>query len=71
MRSEAQASREEIQSRAASRGFILVDVLPAASYETGHLPGAVSLPLADIERRAASVLPDRAAAIVVYCGGFT
>ena len=65
------ASRQEILARRGSRDFVLVDVLPAESYHAGHLPGAISLPLADIDGRASNVLPDRSADIVVYCGGFT
>ena len=49
----------------------LVDVLSPESFAAFHLPGATSLPVSDIPRRAAAVLPDRDARIVVYCGGPT
>ena len=49
----------------------VVDVLPRESYAGGHIPGAVSLPLAEIEARARQVLPDLAAEIAVYCAKFT
>jgi rhodanese-related sulfurtransferase len=62
---------DEVRSRAGTPGFALVDVLPAASYLEGHIPGARSLPLADIPARAAAILPDLDADIVVYCGGPT
>jgi rhodanese-related sulfurtransferase len=62
---------DEVRARAGTSGFTLLDVLPAASYAAGHLPGASSLPVADISSRAAALLPDLNADIVVYCGGPT
>jgi rhodanese-related sulfurtransferase len=47
-------------------GFVLVDVLGEPYYRYSHLPGAINLPLEEIER-APEVLPDRDAEIVVYC----
>jgi rhodanese-related sulfurtransferase len=67
----AEPTLEEVRRRAGTSGFTLVDVLPAASYEEGHLPGAWSLPVADIPSRARALLPDLDADIVVYCGGPT
>ena len=63
--------RAEIVARQNDRRFVLVDVLPRSSYEEGHLPGALSLPLAEIEGRAGAVLPDRDADIAVYCASET
>jgi rhodanese-related sulfurtransferase len=67
----AEPTLEEVRARAGTPGFTLVDVLPAASYAEGHLPGAWNLPVADLRTRAATLLPDRDADIVVYCGGPT
>jgi rhodanese-related sulfurtransferase len=64
-------SREEIAGRIGDRRLAIVDVLPLESYEGGHLPGAISLPLAEVTGRARGVLPDLDREIVVYCGGFT
>jgi rhodanese-related sulfurtransferase len=64
-------SREELQKRLQTTSLTLVDVLPAESYATGHIPKAVSLPLDDLTHRASDLLPDRHAEIVVYCGKFT
>lgn len=63
--------RSEIVARRGDPAFVLVDVLPRASYEEGHLPGALNLPVAEIETRAGEVLPDRAADIAVYCASDT
>ena len=53
------------------RDFILLDTLPSAAYAAGHLPGARHLMSDDVLARAADVLPDRAACIVVYCASAT
>ena len=48
------------------RGAQLVEVLPAQEYEELHLPGAVSLPLKELDAQAAERL-DRKRPVVVYC----
>lgn len=46
---------------------ILVDVRETAAYVRGHLPGALSLPAAQFDQRAAAVLPaDKALPLVFY-----
>jgi rhodanese-related sulfurtransferase len=62
---------EEVRERLGRPGFRLVDVLPRESFEEEHIRGALSLPLAEIPRRASSVLPNRSEEIAVYCGGPT
>jgi rhodanese-related sulfurtransferase len=64
-------SREELATALRRRRVTLVDVLSPESFASVHLPDAINLPLAEIGRRAASVLPDRHASIVTYCGGPT
>jgi phage shock protein E len=46
---------------------ILLDVRTPGEYASGHLSGALSIPLDALAARAAEKLPDRSAAIVVYC----
>jgi rhodanese-related sulfurtransferase len=48
------------------RGAQLVEVLPREEYEEMHLPGAVSLPLKELDARHTELL-DRARPVVVYC----
>ncbi len=48
------------------RGAQLVEVLPEAEYAEAHLPGAVNIPLKQLDARAAGVL-DRDRPVVVYC----
>jgi rhodanese-related sulfurtransferase len=64
-------SREELLRRLHDPGLIIVDALPASSYEAGHIPGAINLPAAVIGDLARQLLPDPAAEIVVYCAKFT
>ena len=49
----------------------LVDVLSPESFAANHIPQAINLPVADIPTRAAEVVSERDAPIVVYCGGPT
>jgi rhodanese-related sulfurtransferase len=64
-------SRDELVRVLSAGRITLVDVLSPESFAARHIPGAVNLPVADIGRRAADVLPDRRARIVTYCGGPT
>lgn len=64
-------SREEMRRRLRDPALTVVDVLPHASYAAGHIPGALSLPVAEVTSRAREVLPNLAAEVAVYCGSFT
>ncbi len=48
------------------RGAQVVEVLPADDYAPAHLPGAISLPLRELDERRSAVL-DRTRPVVVYC----
>lgn len=48
------------------RGAQLVEVLPEDDYAQAHLPGAVNLPLRELDEHHAVVL-DRTRPVVVYC----
>ena len=47
-------------------GAQLVEVLPAAEYRDEHLPGAVNIPLKELDATSAARL-DRRRPVVVYC----
>jgi rhodanese-related sulfurtransferase len=49
-----------------SAGAQLVEVLPTDEYEEEHLPGALSIPLKQLDARTAARL-DRTDPVVVYC----
>jgi rhodanese-related sulfurtransferase len=64
-------SRDELIRALRAGRITLLDVLSPESFAARHIPGAINLPVADLSRRAADVLPDRRARIVTYCGGPT
>ena len=47
-------------------GAQLVEVLPEAEFEEEHLPGAVNIPLKELDAGTAQQL-DRSRPVVVYC----
>jgi rhodanese-related sulfurtransferase len=47
-------------------GAQLIEVLPRAEYAEEHLPGAISLPLKELDATTATTL-DRTRPVVVYC----
>ena len=49
------------------RGAQLVEVLPSKEYGELHLPGALHLPLKELDSERAGALLDRSRTIVVYC----
>jgi rhodanese-related sulfurtransferase len=51
-------------------GAQVVEVLPREEYERVHLPGALNLPLEELDREGASAFLDPARPIVVYCHDF-
>lgn len=57
--------RDEV-GRLAGAGAQVVEVMPIKEYQDEHLPGAISLPLKELDRSAAATL-DRERAVVVYC----
>jgi rhodanese-related sulfurtransferase len=57
--------RDEVR-RLVGIGAQLVEVLPSSEFEEDHLPGAINLPLRQIEERAIDLL-DRNRPVVVYC----
>jgi rhodanese-related sulfurtransferase len=64
-------SRDGLKDALRAGRMTLLDVLSPESFAGAHLPGAINVPVADIARRAAEVVPDRRTTVVVYCGGPT
>jgi len=60
-------SREDLAARLAEGSVTVLDVRPADEYAAGHIPGAVNLRLADLERIGPTLARD--AEIVAYCRG--
>ena len=59
--------RDELLARMETGEVVLLDVRPEPEYAAGHIPGAVSVPLEDLQARLAT-LP-AASEIVAYCRG--
>ena len=59
--------RDELVASPADRRPTLVDVRPLPEYDAGHIPGAVSVPLDELEARAGELPRD--AEVVAYCRG--
>ncbi|TQJ36978.1 ArsR/SmtB family transcription factor [Streptomyces sp. SLBN-115] len=62
-----QLTREQLLERVRAGTATLVDVRPSAEYAAGHIPGALSVPLDQLEARLAE-LPDDVE-VVAYCRG--
>jgi rhodanese-related sulfurtransferase len=52
--------------RLLDEGAQLVEVLPREEYEEEHLPGAINIPLKELDRDSAAQL-DKQRAVIVYC----
>jgi rhodanese-related sulfurtransferase/predicted transcriptional regulator len=61
------AQHEQLRERVRRGEVVVVDVRPVEEYRAGHLPGALSIPLKDLEARLPQLPRDRE--IVAYCRG--
>jgi rhodanese-related sulfurtransferase/predicted transcriptional regulator len=59
--------RDELVDRLAHGDVVLVDVRPEEEFAAGHIDGARSIPLDELERRLAELPADRE--VVAYCRG--
>jgi rhodanese-related sulfurtransferase len=57
----------ELLERLRSDEVVVLDVRPEDEYASGHIPGAISIPLGELERRVPDLPADRE--IVAYCRG--
>jgi rhodanese-related sulfurtransferase/DNA-binding transcriptional ArsR family regulator len=60
-------SRAELLQRVRSGDAVVVDLRPTEEYEAGHIAGAISMPLAELEAHLAKLPAD--IEIVAYCRG--
>lgn len=60
-------SREDLVRRLNAGTVTVLDVRPPDEFALGHLPGAVNLPLGELEKRLADLPPGRE--VVAYCRG--
>lgn len=60
-------SRDELLARMRDGLVTVLDVRPEDEYATGHLPGAVNVPLGELEQRLSNLDPEQE--FVAYCRG--
>jgi len=60
-------NRERLLRRVRTGAVIVLDVRPSEEFAAGHIPGAISVPLRDLERRLSELPKDQE--IVAYCRG--
>jgi len=65
--SMAPVSREELLNQSRNGLVTVLDVRPQDEYKTSHLPGAVNIPLGELENRLAELDPKQD--IIAYCRG--
>lgn len=64
-------ARPDVQRLVEAGTGTVVEVLSAAAFDQGHLPGALHLDLENLEQSAPAVLPDQSATVVTYCASAT
>ena len=52
-----------------ARGARIIDVRTEAEYKSGHLAGAVNIPLDDIRESIARAVPDTQTPLLLHCAG--
>ncbi len=66
---EAEAARVEqaAKPKVTAPAVILLDVRTVGEFEKEHRAGAMNIPLTDLPDKAAEMLPDKDAVILIYC----
>ena len=63
-----QITQEDAKEMMDTQEVIILDVREQAEYDSGHIPGAVLLPVGTIdETTAAEVIPEKDSKVLVYC----
>lgn len=63
-----QISQQEAKTMMDTQDVIILDVREQEEYDSGHIPGAVLLPVGTIsEETAAAVIPEKDSVVLVYC----
>lgn len=60
-------TRGQLQERLRRRDVVVLDVRPAPEFAAGHIPGALSVPISDLQRRLREIPTDTQ--VVAYCRG--
>ena len=63
-----QITQEKAKEMMDTQEVIILDVREQSEYDSGHIPGAVLLPVGSIdEETAAAVIPEKDSTVLVYC----
>ena len=63
-----QISQQEAKTMMDTQDVIILDVREQEEYDSGHIPGAVLLPVGTIsEKTDAAVIPEKDSVVLVYC----
>ena len=63
-----QITQEKAKEMMDTQEVIILDVREQSEYDSGHIPGAVLLPVGSIdEEPAAAVIPEKDSTVLVYC----
>lgn len=63
-----QITQEEAKEMMDNQEVIILDVREQDEYDSGHIPGAVLLPVGTIDKdTAAAVIPEEESIVLVYC----
>lgn len=63
-----QISQEEAKEMMDTQDVLILDVREQDEYDSGHIPGAVLLPVGTItEDSAAEIIPEKDTTVLVYC----
>ena len=63
-----QISQQEAKTMMDTQDVIILDVREQEEYDSGHISGAVLLPVGTIsEKTAAAVIPEKDSVVLVYC----
>ncbi len=66
---EQRVNLEEIKRIWANKEGLIVDSRPKAKYDEGHIPGAINIFMAEMEKHLDALPKDKNALIVFYCEG--
>ena len=66
-RAGAPVSRTGLEEKLVREEVFLIDVRPSIEYESGHLPGAVRMPIEELPERLDEIPRDRP--VIAYCRG--
>ena len=63
----ATITRDELRDLIDTDAVTIVEALPPEYFNDAHIPGAINIPHTEVRDLAPELLPDKDAAMVVYC----